>query len=71
MISAHKLPDSAGVHWRVGVCRSEFRACCALCVFFLFNLSLLRPISLHLLVVWLPQKPPGSNATWAKVPRRR
>ena len=30
MISVYKLPDSVGVHGRAGVCRSEFRACCAL-----------------------------------------
>ena len=30
MISVYKLPDSFGVHGRAGVCRSEFRACCAL-----------------------------------------
>ena len=34
MTSAHKVPDSVGVHGRVGVCRSEFRACCVLCVCF-------------------------------------
>ena len=50
-ISAHKLPDSVGVHGPAGVCRSECRACCALCalcVCVLLTLCFLQPISLHL-----------------------
>ena len=73
MISAHKLPDSVGVHGRACVCRSEFRALCALCVFCspCAFCSLFRCISLLFLVAWLPPGRPRSNATWANVPPAR